>query len=383
MRIPARWVRSAALTALAGAMLAVSAAPAAAAPPSIQIESVSSDNVKSGASVRVRFRATNNQSGTERAFVAVSGGLRCTAGCSASQDLRPGQSKIFDATVVAPKVRPGEETGLNLAVTVRIGTQTGFAHKMILVRGADKPSSAVSQIAGRVRDADGRAISGATLTVRDSAGHDYRTASDGGGRFSVRSSDSRPIAPGLITVVAGKDGYRTARTTVRGTAGAAATVRLTLAVVAAPSAPPPSPSAAASSPVVAEAPATEESSAGAPPATTKTAGDGGSGLLLFTILGGLLVAAGLGALALVLIRRRNRPDTLFSPDGVPPAPAQLAAPVRAGGGGIADAPTAVLRAVPPGSGFSGPYGAPTQGGNQQHGYDHGAHNGGGYGGPPR
>jgi hypothetical protein len=54
-------------------------------------------------------------------------------------------------------------------------------------------------------------------------------------------------------------------------------------------------------------------------------------------------------------------------------------PTGAGGDGMIDAPTAVLRAVPPGGGFSGPYGAPTQRGKQQHGYDHGAHDsGGGY-----
>ena len=322
------------MIALAGATLAVSATPVAAAPPAIRIESVSSDNVKSGATVRVRFRVTNNGRGTERAFVAVSGGLRCTKGCSATKDLGPGESATFGATVVAPKVNVGEESGRNLAVTVRIGLQTGFAHQMILVRGADAPSTAVTQVSGRVRDADGKAVGGATVAVRDSAGHTYEATSDGSGKFSIRSSDSKPIAPGSITVAAGKDGYRTARVTARGVAGSAATVRLILAAVAAPSKTPPSPTAEASSPVVAEEPVAEESVAGvAPPATVKTAGDEGGGLLLFAILGGLLVVAGLGALAVMLIRRRNSPDK----------PGTLVSP----GGGFADAPTAVLRTVPP------------------------------------
>ncbi|MEV6490276.1 carboxypeptidase regulatory-like domain-containing protein, partial [Actinoplanes sp. NPDC051633] len=143
------------LLVVTGTALAVSATPVAAASPAIRIERVSSDNVRSGESVRVRFRVTNNnERGTDRAFVAVSGGLRCTAGCAASANLKAGQSKNFTATVVAPRVRPGEETGLNLAVTVRIGVQTGFANKLILVRGADKPSTAVSRVSGRVRDAD-------------------------------------------------------------------------------------------------------------------------------------------------------------------------------------------------------------------------------------
>ncbi|GLY93871.1 carboxypeptidase-like regulatory domain-containing protein [Actinoplanes sp. NBRC 103695] len=335
-RLGARWAGAAGLIALAGATLAVSATPVAAAPPAIRIESVSSDNVKSGGTVRVRFRVTNNERGTERAFVAVSGGLRCTKGCSATKDLGPGESASFDATVVAPKVSAGEESGLNLAVTVRIGLQTGFAHKMILVRGSEAPSSAVTQVSGRVRDADGKAVGNATVAVRDSAGHSYQATSDGSGKFSIRSSDSKPIAPGSITVAAGKDGYRTARVTARGVAGSAATVRLILAPVATPSTTPPSPTAEASSPVVAEEePVAEDSLAGvAPPATVKTAGDEGGGLLLATIVGGLLVAAGLGALALVLIRRRKSP--------VVPV-----APVSPGGGRFADAPTALLRTVPP------------------------------------
>jgi hypothetical protein len=340
-RIRARWVRAVALIALAGATLAVSAAPVTAAPPAIRIESVSSDNVKSGESVRVRFRATNNsRRGTERAFVAVSGGLRCTAGCSATKDLGPGQSASFSATVVAPKVNKNEQSGLNLAVTVRIGLQTGFANKLILVRGADKPASSVTQVSGRVRDGDGKAIDDATVTVRDSAGHGYRATSDGDGRFSIRSSDSKPIAAGFLTVAASRDGYRTARAKVRGTAGSAATVRLTLSAVAAPTTKPPSPSAVASAPVVAQTPATEESSAGATPlGTLKTAGDQGDGPLLFSILGGLLVAVGLGALVLMLIRRRSGPG---KPD------AQDAPTLVAGAGGsLGDAPTAVLRAVSP------------------------------------
>ena len=78
----ARWAAAAALPALTTATLAVAPAPAAAAPPAVRIDSVSSETVKSGGSVRVRFSATNNNQRTARAFVAVSGGLTCTAGCA-------------------------------------------------------------------------------------------------------------------------------------------------------------------------------------------------------------------------------------------------------------------------------------------------------------
>ncbi|GAA3925513.1 carboxypeptidase-like regulatory domain-containing protein [Actinoplanes auranticolor] len=302
---------------LTGATLAVSATPAAAAPPAIRILSVSSDSVKSGGSVTVLFEATNNSRRTEKVFVAVSGGLRCTAGCSAAPDLGPGRSRTFDARLLAPKVGPGEETGLNLAVSVRVGTQTAFDHQMIIVRGGNQPAPTVRRVSGRVRDADGRAVTGAALTVRDSAGHDYRTASDGKGRFSVKASDSRPIAAGPITVVARKAGYRTARATVQGTDGGT-TVRLTLAAVATPSRTKPSPTAVASTAAAAEEPVTRESLVEAAPVTARTAQNEGSGSLLFTLLGGLLVAAGLGTLALMLIRRRTSRGVADAPTAVLP-----------------------------------------------------------------
>nr|WP_258544523.1 hypothetical protein [Micromonospora provocatoris] len=65
------------------------------------------------------------------------------------------------------------------------------------------------------------------------------------------------------------------------------------------------------------------------------------------LLGGLLVAAGLGALALVLVRRRNAPG----------AEAEAAAPPATrlpAGGDLADAPTAILHLGPPGGGSGGP-----------------------------
>ncbi|MDO3703547.1 carboxypeptidase-like regulatory domain-containing protein [Micromonospora sp. C28SCA-DRY-2] len=377
-RLPTRRVLAVAVTALAGATLAV---PATAAPPTISILSVSAENVKSGQSVQVRFRATNNGSGKETVFVAVSGGLQCTAGCSASQVIGPGLSETFTATVVAPKVHESEVSGRNLAVSARIGTQTAFDHKMIFVHGAgqplpaDQPSSAVSQVSGLVRDSDGKPIGGARLTVRDSAGHDYRTTSGRDGRFSIKSSASKPVAVGLIRVEARKDGYRTARATVRGATGGAATVRLTLAAVA----PPSSPSAAASLPGPTEEPATEAGSAGAaPPATLKQVSDEGGSSPLWIILGGLLVAAGSGGLVLALIRRRN---ALNEPNPPALAPNRVDAPVGGSGAGMADAPTAVLCTVPPDGGFSDPYGAATQGGNQQHGYHHGPYDS--YSGPVR
>jgi Carboxypeptidase regulatory-like domain len=366
-RLSARWARAAALIALTGGTLAVSAAPVAGAPAPISILSVSAENVKPGDEVGVQFRVTNNGSGAETAIVVVGGGLQCTTGCRAEPNLKPGQSQDFRATVVAPQVYAGEISGLNISVAVRLGGQNSFDYKMVYVHGpgtsqpgagapqpgADKPSSEVDGVSGLVRDTSGKAIGGVAVTVRDSAGHEYRTTTDRSGRFSIKSGAGKTIAEGRITVVAALDGYRTTRTTVQGSAGDTASVQLTLAAVVAPAKTPPSPTATAA------ADGAAEPDAEAPPAL-EAVSDEGSGSLPF-ILGGLLVAAGLGALALMVNRRRNTPDK-----PAPHAATQLTAPA---GAGMSDAPTAVLHTRPPADGFPGPYSVPPQGGIQQLSHD--------------
>jgi hypothetical protein len=377
-RLRARWAWAAALIALTGGTLAVSAAPAAGAPAPISILSVSAENVKPGDKVRVQFRVTNTGSRAETAIVVVSGGLECTTGCRAEPNLKAGASQDFQATVVAPQVNAGETLGLNISVAVRLGGQNSYDFKMVYIHGAGTSqsgagapqpgggtqSSEVDGVSGLVRDSSGKAIAGVALTVRDSAGHELRTTSDRSGRFSVKSGAGKTIAAGRITVVAALDGYRTTRATVQGSAGGTATVRLTLAAVAAPATTPPSPTATAAADEAAES---EASVAAAAPPALEAVSDESSGSVPF-ILGGLLVAAGLGVLALMLNRRRKAPDM-----PAPHAATQLTAPA---GAGMSDAPTAVLHTGPPAGGFPGPYSGPSQGGAQQFSHDP-------YGGPAR
>ncbi|KAB1908237.1 carboxypeptidase regulatory-like domain-containing protein [Micromonospora sp. AMSO1212t] len=365
-----RWARAAALSTLAGGALAVPAAPATAAPETVSILSVSAENVKPRETVRVQFRVTNSGRRAETAIVVVGGGLRCTAGCRAEPKLGPGQSQTFDATLVAPEARPGETTGLNISIGVRLAGQNSYAYKMVYVHGPGAsptggaaPAAGVSGVSGRVRDAEGKAIGGADLTIRDSAGHEYRTTSNRSGQFSITSRAGRTIAEGSITVRASMDGYRTARATVRGRAGDVATVRLTLSAVASPTTTPPSPTAEAS-PLAAAA---EDAVPGTTPPTFTAASDEGGSTSMF-LLGGLLVAAGLGALALVLVRRRNAPSAVAEA-AAPPA-AWLPAPPA---GSMADAPTAILHTGPaaggsPHSYSPHSYGTSPQGGGHQHGY---------------
>lgn len=339
------------LIALAGGTFAVSATSAAGAPAPIGILSVSAENVKPGDKVQVQFRVTNTGSGADTAIVVVGGGLECSTGCRAEPNLKPGQSQDFQATVVAPEVNAGETLGVNISVAVRLGGQNSYDYRMVYIHGAgatppevvtppaevETPSAEVDGVSGWVRDTSGKAIGGVALTVQDSAGHEYRTTSDQGGRFSIESDPAKPIAEGQITIDAALDGYRSTRTTVRGSAGDTASVELTLAAVAAPTETPSSSTA-----TTAAAPASDISTAAAPSPALEAGGGEGSGALPF-ILGGLPVAAGLGALALFVNRRRNRPASH--------AATQLAAPA---GAGMSDAPTVVLYPKPTTDGFPGP-----------------------------
>ena len=342
-----RWARTAATVALTAAALAVPAAPAAGAPAAVRILSVSAENVAPGDTVRVRFRATNTGSASERAVVVVGGGLRCTDGCRAEPRLGPGRSRDLQATLVAPATAAGQVSGLNISVAVRLGGANSYDFRMVYVHGsgvapgaggpstgAQKPAPGVDRVSGRVRDDDGKAVRGAALTVRDSAGHEYRATSDAKGRFSVRPSAGKPIVAGRLAVVATRKGYRTARTAVEASAGRTATVQVTLAAVAAPTTSSPSPESATAettAPVASLAAAVDERA-------LDTVSDDGSSSWPFTVLGAVLVALGLVALALMVARRRNTRD---EPEEAVAAPS------------LGDAPTAVLRAVPPAGGLRG------------------------------
>lgn len=133
---------------------------------------------------------------------------------------------------------------------------------------------------------------------------------------------------------------------------------LTLSAVAAPTRTSPSPAVEAS-PLAGEEVGEDTPAAALP--TLKAVSEEGSSSLPF-LLGGLLVAAGAGALALVVLRRRNTPDAVA--ESAVPSTTQLFAPA---GGSMADAPTAVLHTGAVG-GFPGSYGAPPHGGIHQNDY---------------
>jgi hypothetical protein len=381
----ARAVQAGAFLALVGGTIAVAASPAHAAPPTVTIDSVSSTSINAGDKINLRYTVTAPDGiGGPPADIRVAvSGMDCSGACSPQVRLNNGQSDDFEVTLTAGPVDAGDTKTVRVQIAARLNAETGTATQNITVRGPDKPKQ-VRQVSGRVKDSDGKAVSGAQVLMKDSAGHQYDTTSNGDGGYEFTSSDNRPIAPGTISIGAAKEGYEPAAVNVRASADKTVTVALTLVSKSAPtpSATPSATETPTGEPLDDAADEAEEPTEQAAPnpdnAANNTEDDGGS--MLFIILGGLLVAAGIGAIVLVLMRRKDNGDDGDDdkPSGVVP-PGQgrygddatrVAAPVGgrandatmvAGLGAapsLSDAPTMLQRAVPADDEFPDPYGAP-------------------------
>ncbi|MBG0560445.1 carboxypeptidase-like regulatory domain-containing protein [Actinoplanes aureus] len=413
-----RTTQAGAFLALVAGLVAGVQTAALADPPSVQIRSLSSIDVSSGSTVTMRYTVSNPQPGNGEnqpggAFTSIRvSGVDCTSGdCSPAQQIQG--TEEFEATLTVPTLGAGETRSVTVTVTATVnGEQPGQASQTINVRGPEKPQT-VRQVSGRIRDNEGDRLSGVAVAMQDSAGHSYETTTNGDGGYSFTSSDSKPIAPGKITVAAVKDGFQAKTVDVQGSAGRSISVPITLKKLAAAS-PSPTPSASASAPAEPTvAPDEEEETDESPPPaagnanTQETAGDSEGSNWLLILMGGLLVAAGIGAFVLVWMRRKNSGNDDTSLDGPTPgfggpgaAPAganqfdatRVAAPVGAGrggdatviapagmAGGIGDAPTMIHRPVVEDE-FPDPYGAPIPPGGGFAGGSQWDDQGAGYGG---
>jgi hypothetical protein len=424
----ARTTQAGAFLALVVGLVAGVQTAALADPPDVQITNLSPTEVSPGSTVTMQYTISNpggadggegeggGQQQAATANIKVSG-MPCNGDCASIKQIEGTQT--FNATLTAPNVAAGETKDVSVQVTATINGETGNASQTITVKGAAKPTT-VTRVSGRIKDADGAKISGVAVAMQDAAGHSYESTTNSDGSYSFISSDSKPIEAGNITVGALKEGYTGTTVTVQGTSGKAVNVPITLKKVAAES-PSPAPSTSVSaSAVPTEEPVDETEDVtddeSAPPVAQDTvSGDseGGTNWLLI-IMGGLLVAAGIGAIVLIMMRRKsaateNADDAPAGPGGfgVPPTAnpydqTRVASPVGGGrggdatmvapmggamAGGLGDAPTMVHRPAVEDE-FPDPYGAPMppQGGYagaSQWGGDQGGDNygGGAYGGP--
>ncbi|MGC5051258.1 carboxypeptidase-like regulatory domain-containing protein [Micromonospora sp. DT48] len=375
------------------ALLAVPATPAIAAP-SVNNVSASPSRVEAGKTTVVRYsiRVTDDNP----ADVTVSSNnpkLTCVDGCSQGGLNENGN---FQATFqLAGDAADGQAT-----ITVKAVDATGEQSRstnVTLVGAAAPPPPPTTQapqtvrsISGKVVNQGGEAVSGAYVLLKDSAGKQRETNTNGDGNFRFTGSTDNPIAPGRIDIGASANN-QTGLVSFTANAGQSITGRrITLPIAAASESPSASPSASESAvptedPFEEEVGDEEETPADSPIAQAPTSNEdsGGFGNWLLILLGGLFVAVGVGTIVLLWMKRKENEDG--EPDGDVPAGAPAGAvpaargsfagaddqtrvvnrvgaapdPTMVGGPGLANAPTMmhqpVVDDVPP-----DPYGAPPQ-----------------------
>jgi hypothetical protein len=416
-------LRTGVVAALALGSLAVTEAPALAAPPSVTITQLSSTTLGPGQSAQLRYTVSSQSiggggNGRQQVDISVnvsSNNLSCSGACGSRETIGDSGEENFSATLRASNNLP---PGSNQTVTISISASNNdgnsqAARQQITLRGPDAPQT-VRSVSGRVVNvANGKGIADATVALNDGSGHSYTTQTDRTGNFKFTSSDDKPISPGQLLLAAGKEGFQNNQTSSSASAGQAKSgLQITLRSTTQPSA-----SASAESPTPedsVEAPTDEASTdASIDPAA---AGDnqnsdsgGGTFSWVLIILGGLLVALGVGAIVLLVIRRKDggedgTGDPLPGPNGPRPTPGaqgvfrggadptMVAGGAPMGGGptmamrpGLADAPTMMHKPLDE---YGDPYGTslrapqPTSGpppGATQPGYGYQGMNQGGYG----
>jgi hypothetical protein len=332
-----------------------------------------------------------------------SGGCTKQTSTSCTFDFGISGKKDLTFTITAhPTVSVGAGQSATIHLSVNGGGQGATVDFKLFGPPASQAPSAVNQITGTVKDiGSGKPIAQATVGLQDSAGHNFSTTTDSLGRFTFRSTQANPIAPGTLAIEAVKDGYKPVSKTATVQAGASFNFQaLTLESSATP---------AASAPAAAD-PSQPPADSPAPQAATTTAAKTGGSSGFSTILialGALLVLLGIGAIVFILVRRRRDdgedPDELDEQAprrGPTPVPASRGAyrdapdrtaVVRSGGYGdpttagrspMSDAPT-MMHARPPADEYPDPYGAPPQPGYGSGGYgdqDRGYGGGNTYGG---
>ncbi|MEU8419823.1 hypothetical protein AB0C15_02975 [Micromonospora sp. NPDC048835] len=394
---------------VAGALLAVPATPAMAAP-NVTDVSASPGSVEAGKTTKISYRLDFGI-GAPPADVSVSSSnskLTCVDGCSRGQVT---SSDSFSATFrLADDAANGSAT-ITVKATDSAGSKDASTTVTLVGKAAPPPppqNQTVRSVSGKVvAQADGKAVPNAFVVLRDSAGHQYDATSNGTGDFRFTGTSDKPIAPGRIDLGASFDNIKAFKS-VNASAGQAITgQRLSLAIkvevtpsVTPSATPEATPTEETTTEEGTEEEPTEEASQGAPANAANNEDSGGLGSYMIILLGGLLVAAGVGTIVLLWMKRReNGDDDAPAAAGgggvVPPSrggfrgpddqtrvvggrPGTGADPTMVGGAALSEAPTMMHRPVvddvPP-----DPYGAPAQayGGAGQQGWG-----GAGYGDEP-
>ncbi|WP_434742386.1 carboxypeptidase regulatory-like domain-containing protein [Micromonospora sp. SH-82] len=394
------WQRAGVVVALVAGSLVLPATPALAADVSVSPGSVT---IRAGAEVTLNVQVTAGE-GDESADISVGNlpsGVSCVAGCArvdfngqqqVNQQVRlRANGNVRDANAGAFVQARGNESGVGQGGQVQVTVQG--RQEPTPTEPEPEPTrpqvQTVRAVSGKVViQANGDAVSNATVILLDGNGRRHETSSDGSGNFRFGGSTSNPISPGQLQLGASKDTAR-ATMTVGGSNGQSITgqrIRLPIQVEESPS---PTPSATEEPAPTVEATeeanedeTTENTEAVQAQEPTGNQDSGGMGGMLLILLGALFVAIGVGTFVLLYLKRRDNDDG----DEDDSAAAAGAAPRAAddqtrvvnridagpdatmvGGAALSDAPTMLQRPVvddvPP-----DPYGAPEPypaGGQQQ------------------
>ncbi|WP_436837237.1 carboxypeptidase-like regulatory domain-containing protein [Micromonospora matsumotoense] len=300
---------------VAGALLTVPATPAFAAP-SVNNVSASPSSVEAGKTTRVSYSLTvGDDSPVDVSVTSSNGKLRCVDGCSRNKvDQGGGSSASF---ALADDASNGSATITVKAVDAN-GAENSASTTVTLVAKAapqttppqDKPT--VKSVSGKVVvAATGDAVPNAVVGLEDSTGKQFNTTSDGSGNFRITGSSANPIAPGSMVLGASKDGIVATKPISAGAGQSLSNQRISLAlkVEVTPSVTPST--SVEPTPTDETTEETTEESAEPTDGQQQAASqddDSGFGSFLIILLGGLLVAAGVGTIVLLWIRRKNADD---------------------------------------------------------------------------
>ncbi|MCM0673890.1 carboxypeptidase-like regulatory domain-containing protein [Micromonospora phytophila] len=385
------WKRAGVVVALVvGAVLAVPATPAL-AEPSITNVSASPSSVEAGKNTTVSY-SLNFDGSVGPADITVSSSnqkLSCVDGCERN---RVDGNGNFQATFrLAGDASNGSATITIKAVNSIGPKQEKQASTTVTLVGKEAPptqpqNQTVRSVSGKVVvQATNEAVPNAFVILQDANGKKLDTISDSSGNYRFTGTTDQPIAPGRLSVGASHQGI-VATKSFNASAGQSITgqrIALALKVEVTPSATP-----SATEEALPTDEATEEAAEEAAEATAGAAANasnedsGGMGNWMIILLGGLLVAAGVGTIVLLWMRRKDNGDETDEDAPVGGAagagPGARGAyrgaddqtrvvnrvggapdPTMVGGTAIGDAPTMMHRPVvddvPP-----DPYGAPPQ-----------------------
>ncbi|MEQ4300785.1 carboxypeptidase regulatory-like domain-containing protein [Plantactinospora sp. B6F1] len=319
--------------------------------------------------------------------------LRCQGNCDVTDTIAVGATKSYSVTLRAGNVPAGQSRSGNVQITAEVGNDSASTQRNITVRGPEAPPEVqtVAEVSGRVTDENtGDGIPGVSMRLTDGQGRTHSARTNNSGSYRFTGSQERPIAPGRLQIRATKDGITDTRN-VNGSAGARLNNQgIQLALAAPPTATAeatvePTEEAVEGEPTE-EAGVEESQEAGAQDQSANESG-GGLGSWVLILAGGLLVALGVGAIVLLLMRRKEDDEDDEDGPGGPGGPGPRSGmgagrgrypdddatrvTTRPGvgadptmvnrGGNLADAPTMMHSAPLVDDEFPDPYGAPLPG----------------------